>query len=163
MSTPRILVAGIGNIFLGDDAFGVEVVRGLATRALPDGVRVVDFGIRGIDLAYALLEGYDRVILVDAMARGNAPGTLTVMEPDLGPDSGGEMRTHEMVPERVLASARALGAKVDRVWVLGCEPESFGTEDEPQMGLSAPVKAAVAEAVNLVESLIAETREAAHA
>src|ERR1700758_4827464 len=79
---PRILVAGVGNIFLGDDAFGVEVVQRLARRALPDGVRVVDFGIRGLDLVYALLDGYETVVLVDAAPRGGSPGTLYVLEPE---------------------------------------------------------------------------------
>src|SRR6516225_7125141 len=84
MEQPRILVAGIGNIFLGDDAFGVEVARRLAARPQPDGVRVADFGIRGIDLTYALLDGYETVILVDATPRGGQPGTLYVIEPDVG-------------------------------------------------------------------------------
>src|SRR6202030_732892 len=86
MSAPmkeRILIAGIGNIFLGDDAFGVEVVRRLAARKLPDAIRVVDFGIRGFDLAYALMEGYEITILVDATPRGGQPGTLYTIEPDL--------------------------------------------------------------------------------
>src|SRR5438128_1754175 len=92
MTTPppdrrAVLVAGVGNIFLGDDAFGVEVAQRLARRPLPAGVRVVDFGIRGLDLAYALLDPYEAVILVDAMPRGEQPGTLYVLEPDLGPDS----------------------------------------------------------------------------
>ena len=80
----RILIAGIGNIFLGDDAFGVEVARRLVRRRLPDGVRVVDFGIRGLDLTYALLDGYEAVILVDAAPRGGPPGTLYVLEPPAG-------------------------------------------------------------------------------
>ncbi len=81
----RILIAGIGNIFLGDDAFGVEVVRRLSrsARKLPDEVRIVDFGIRGFDLAYALMEGYEVAILVDATPRGGVPGTLYTIEPDL--------------------------------------------------------------------------------
>src|ERR1700723_2432639 len=78
-----VLVAGIGNIFLGDDGFGVEVVRGLTTRSMPEGVTVKDFGIRGFDLAYALLDPWDTVILVDALPRGEAAGTLFVLEPDL--------------------------------------------------------------------------------
>src|SRR3954462_334859 len=80
---PRLLIAGVGNIFLGDDAFGVEVVQRLARRPLPEGIRVVDFGIRGLDLAYALLDGYEATILVDALPRGGPPGTLYVLEPEL--------------------------------------------------------------------------------
>src|SRR6266853_193590 len=81
---PRVLIAGVGNIFLGDDAFGVEVAQRLARRPLPEGVRVVDFGIRGLDLAYALLDRYEAVVLVDAAPRGGAPGTIYVLEPELG-------------------------------------------------------------------------------
>ncbi len=91
MTPPRILIAGIGNIFLGDDAFGSEVARRLAAQPIPDGVRVVDFGIRGFDLAYALIDGYDATILVDATPRGGSPGTLYLIEPDPGEarDAGG--------------------------------------------------------------------------
>src|ERR1044072_7226323 len=83
MNQPTILVAGIGNIFLGDDAFGCEVVKRLAGRAWPDNVKVIDFGIRGFDLAYALLDGYDVTILVDATPRGETPGTLYTIEPEV--------------------------------------------------------------------------------
>ena len=79
----KILVAGVGNIFLGDDAFGVEVARALSGRPLPEGVTVKDFGIRGFDLAYTMLDAWDTVILVDALSRGEAPGTLYLLEPDL--------------------------------------------------------------------------------
>jgi hydrogenase maturation protease len=79
----RILIACIGNIFLGDDGFGVEVARHLITRSYPEGVQVVDFGIRGMDLAYALLDDYDELVLVDGIARGSSPGTLYLIEPDL--------------------------------------------------------------------------------
>lgn len=163
MKTGRILVAGVGNIFLGDDAFGVEVVRRLATRSPADGVCVVDFGIRGIDLAYALQDPYERVILVDAVKLGKRPGTVMVVRPDTTAIQPAGMQTHEMVPLQVLASARAHGARLDHVLIVGCEPETFGSEDEPQMGLSATVLAAVPQAVSLVETLIAEAGEAAHA
>src|SRR5580658_8362380 len=149
MSAARILIAGIGNIFLGDDAFGVEVARRLAARPMPSEVRVVDFGIRGIDLAYALLEDYERVILVDAVQRGGKPGALYVIEPCL--ENAGAMQTHEMAPSKALAAARAMGAALANVVIVGCEPESFGSEDEPQMGLSKAVEAAVEEAVALIE------------
>jgi hydrogenase maturation protease len=154
---PTVLVAGIGNIFLGDDAFGVEVVRRLGSRVLPQGVCVADFGIRGFDLAYALQDGYQTTILVDACPHGEAPGTLYVIEPDLeGLDDPGAQQAiegHAMNPVSVLRMARAMNIEVKNVLLLGCEPETLGGE-EGQMGLSAPVEAAVEEAVNLMESLI---------
>jgi hydrogenase maturation protease len=154
---PTVLVAGIGNIFLGDDAFGVEVVRRLGSRVLPQGVSVADFGIRGFDLAYALQDGYQTTILVDACPHGEAPGTLYVIEPDLeGLDDPGAQQAiegHAMNPVSVLRMARAMNIEVKNVLLLGCEPETLGGE-EGQMGLSAPVEAAVEEAVNLMESLI---------
>jgi len=159
--TARILVAGVGNIFLGDDAFGVEVAARLAARPLPTGVRVVDFGIRGLDLTYALLENYDRVILVDAIQRGGKPGSIYLIEP-LG-ESGGAMQTHEMAPAKALAAAKTMGATLANVLLVGCEPESFGSDEEPRMGLSRTVEAAVDEAVALIEDLAARDLEAAHA
>ena len=155
---PTILVAGIGNIFLGDDGFGVEVVRRLASRKLPESVRVADFGIRGFDLAYALQDGYETTILVDACPHGEAPGTLYVIEPDLkeldDPSrSQPAIEAHAMNPVTVLRMARAMNIEVKNVLVVGCEPETLGGE-EGQMGLSAPVEAAVDEAVKLVESVI---------
>ena len=164
MTEPRILVAGIGNIFLGDDAFGVEVAQRLVRQPWPDGVRVVDFGIRGFDLAYAILDGYDATILVDATRRGEAPGTLYVIEPDQQ-DPGGtfaEIETHGMDPIKVLHLVRMLGGEAPpvsrRMLVVGCEPATFGPEGEGQMGLSAPVAAALDDAVRLVEQLVAQIR-----
>ena len=152
---PIILIAGIGNIFLGDDAFGIEVVRRLADVDLPESVRVADFGIRGFDLAYSLQDSYETTILVDACSQGEAPGTLYVIEPDL---SGGDatdtpsavIEAHTMNPESVLRMARAMNIEVKNVVLVGCEPQTLGGE-EGQMGLSAPVEAAVEEAVKLVE------------
>jgi hydrogenase maturation protease len=161
MNTARILIAGIGNIFLGDDAFGVEVAKRLAVRPLPPEVRVVDFGIRGIDLTYALLDDYDRVILVDAVQRGGKPGTLYIIEPLL--ENAGALQTHEMAPAKALAAAKAMGAALTNVVIIGCEPESFGSDDEPQMGLSRAVAAAVDEAVALIDAMAAKGLEAAHA
>jgi hydrogenase maturation protease len=155
---PAILVAGIGNIFLGDDAFGVEVVRRLADLQLPESVRVVDFGIRGFDLAYALQDGYETTILVDACPHGEAPGTLYVIEPDLkaldDPDAPqAVVEAHAMNPINVLRMARAMNIEIKNVLLVGCEPETLGGE-EGQMGLSAAVEAAVHHAVKLVESIL---------
>ena len=155
MTAPRILVAGIGNIFLGDDAFGVEVAQLLAKQPMAEGMRVVDFGIRGFDLAYALMDEYEAAILVDTMARGEAPGTLTVIEPDLAalPDADARaIEMHSIDPLTVLTLVRTLGGQPPPVYVVGCEPLTFGPE-EGQMGLSAPVQAALVEATRIVRAL----------
>jgi hydrogenase maturation protease len=161
----RILVAGIGNIFLGDDAFGVEVVQRLSRRSLSAGVRVVDFGIRGLDLAYALLDPYEAVVLVDAAPRGQRPGTLYVVEPEpvsAGPmDAMPAMETHNLDPVRVLRLAAALGGPAQRLFVVGCEPETVAGEIEDFVEMSAPVRAAVEEAVPFVESLVVKLLQAA--
>jgi len=154
----RVLVAGIGNVFLGDDGFGVEVVRRLGRRPATPGVDVVDFGIRGMDLAYALQRDYDAAIFVDAAERGEPPGTLSVIEPGLAGDAGAAVETHGMDPVRVLRLARELGRVPERTLVVACEPATLGGE-EPEdvlVALSGPVGAAVDEAVGLVESLVAE-------
>lgn len=158
LNQPGILVAGIGNIFLGDDGFGVEVARRMAGRALPAGVRVADYGIRGFDLAYALQDGYDTVILVDACPQGGTPGTLFVMEPDLDALEHPDMprafvETHGMNPVNVLRMAKAMNASLHRVLVVGCEPATLGGE-EGHMGLSSEVEAAVDEAIQCIESLL---------
>jgi hydrogenase maturation protease len=140
----RVLVAGIGNVFLGDDGFGCA----LAQRAAFDGVDVVDFGIRGMDLAYALA-GYDTVIFLDAMPRGGAPGTLYVIEPDLDELPTG-FDAHGMDPVKVLALARTLGSGLPRTLVLGCEPAAA----EEFTGLSAPVDAALGAAEKLLEEVL---------
>lgn len=160
----RILVAGIGNIFLGDDAFGVEVVHRLARRPLPENVRVVDFGIRGLDLAYALMEGYDLTILVDAAPRGGLPGTLYAIEPEI--DGAGEiegrafeLEMHAMNPAKVLAWVRSMGGATRRMVVVGCEPAPLSDEDraDGRMGLSAPVSASLDDAVVMIEEIVRET------
>jgi len=161
LQKPRILVAGIGNIFLGDDAFGVEVVRRLADRKIPDSVRVTDFGIRGFDLAYALQDGYETTILVDACPHGEPAGTLYVIEPELEAPSDEEpqqVEAHAMNPESVLRMARAMNIQVKNLLLVGCEPETLGGE-EGQMGLSATVEASIEDAVKLVESLIKDILE----
>ncbi len=150
-----VLVAGIGNVFLADDGFGVEVAQRLAQRELPAGVKVADFGIRGMDLAYELQEDYDAAILVDAVPRGQAPGTLYVIEPELS-DGETVLDAHAMDPVRVLGLARTLGTLPPRVLVVGCEPGSdMSLEDEElAMGLTPPVAAAMDSAIALVESVI---------
>ena len=158
MQTPRILIAGIGNIFLGDDAFGVEVVRRLIERPLPDGVRVVDFGIRGLDLAYALLDGYESVILVDAAPRGGEPGALYCIEPRVESPGNTEgvtpmFETHNLTPAAVLRLVESLGGEVKNLVVVGCEPRSLA--EEMCQGMSSPVMAAIPAAVELIETLIA--------
>lgn len=153
----RILVACIGNIFLGDDAFGVEVAAKLARRALPANVRVADYGIRGLDLAYALTDGYDASILVDAVPRGGAPGTLYTIEPDwetVG-EHAGVVDAHGMNPMAVLAMVKGMGGRPKHLLVVGCEPSPWdGDEDEERMGLSGPVQRAVDSAVEMIESLV---------
>jgi hydrogenase maturation protease len=166
-SAPRILVAGIGNIFLGDDAFGSEVARRLIARPQPANVRVVDFGIRGLDLTYALLDGCDAAILIDAAPRrAAAPGTLYVIEPDgaAAPDGAAPMIDgHAMNPFRVLQTVRSLGGRCARVLLVGCEPtppaEDAPPDDVP-MEMTPPVRAAVEEAVGLVESLVQRINQA---
>jgi hydrogenase maturation protease len=162
--TGRTLVACLGNIFLSDDGFGVEVARRLARFELPDGVRVTDYGIRGMHLAYDLAEGFDSTILVDATQRGGKPGTVYLIEPETAgdgpdPDDGGTgamlasmslLNAHGMQPDLVLSLAGTLGADAGRVLVVGCEPASL----EEGIGLSAPVAAAVDDAVRMVTKLV---------
>jgi hydrogenase maturation protease len=157
-----ILVAGIGNIFLSDDGFGIEVANRLAAGPLPSGVRVADFGIRGVHLAYELLDGYDGLILIDAMPMGESPGTVAVIEPDADADlAPGEevsvVDAHSMSPEVVLATLDRLGGSVPRVYVIGCQPASL----DEDMGLSPPVAAAVDGAVELCRQLIDEIAQPA--
>src|SRR5271169_2896440 len=158
VETKRILIAGIGNIFLGDDGFGVEVASILARRTFPHGVRIADFGIRGFDLAYALMEGYETTILVDAYPGEGQPGTLFVVEPDLQDlDSAGTrpgfVDPHGMDPLNVLHMAKNMGGELKRILLVGCVPATLGPE-EGKMGLSEPIAAAVDEAVQLVDSLV---------
>jgi hydrogenase maturation protease len=156
-----VLVAGIGNVLMADDGFGVEVARLLAQRELPRGVKVGDYGIRGIDLAYELNEDYDAAMLIDTVARGEAPGTLFVIEPDLEEEAAagaGALDPHRMDPVRVLGLARAMGPLPPRLLVVGCEPAVLPDPDDEElaMGLSEPVQRAARVAVGLVESLLDE-------
>lgn len=159
----KTLVAGIGNVFLSDDAFGVEVVRALGD--LPDGVRVLDSGIRGMHLAYELLDGYDAVVLVDATRRGGEPGTLHTLEHDLdAPAPAAALDGHGMDPASVLGLLRDLAASMEmplpvgRVLVVGCEPACL----DEGIGLSPAVAAAVGPAVDVVRELV-RTLEGARA
>jgi hydrogenase maturation protease len=173
-----ILVAGIGNVFFGDDGFGVEVVRRLEAKGgvqlLAESttqVRVVDFGIRGIDLCYALLDGVDAAILIDATQRGGVPGTLYLIEPSRDAAEATDaadpyappvlMSPHEMDPAKVLQTVRMLGGGCEDILVLGCEPADFGFDngEEGRMGLSLAVGAVVDQAADMVETLIGQTME----
>jgi len=152
----RILVAGIGNIFLGDDAFGVEVVHKLIGSDLPEGVDVVDFGIRGYDLAYAIMDGYAATILVDTVSKGNPPGTLYVIEPDteeLAKLQKELPNGHNLGPVHVLHLVQSLGGQIAGLYLVGCEPAVLESEDG-QMGLSEPVQAAVPQAVEMIRRLV---------
>lgn len=147
----RLLVAGVGNIFFGDDGFGPEVARALAGESTVD-VKIEDFGIRGIHLAYELVAGYDRAIVIDAVPRGGTPGSLYVIEPDI-------LRTaavpdpHRMDLEGVFAMFKLIGGEPAPITIVGCEPSA----PEEVIGLSEPVRKAVEPAIELVRRLIAET------
>lgn len=156
----RILVAGIGNVFLGDDGFGIALVDRLARRALPPGVEAVDFGIRGMDLAFAMQDGYDAVILLDATPRGERPGTLYVIEagsdgdpPPVTPDA------HDMTPAKVLGLLHSFGGVPPPTYVIGCEPQTRVSSDGDEdfiVALSEPVLAAIGPAIKLVEDLLVQ-------
>jgi hydrogenase maturation protease len=158
---PRVLVAGLGNIFLGDDGFGVEAVRRLTQQALPPGVETADIGVRGVHLAYQLLDGYDTVVLLDATARGGAPGTVYLID-EAGPGADAPTGSvpidgHRMSPDAVLALLGTLcagtgGTRPGRIVVVGCEPACL----DEGIGLSEPVAASVDEAVRVVLGVLAE-------
>ena len=161
--TGRILVAGVGNIFLGDDGFGSEVIKRLAGAELPDGVRLADYGISGMHLAYDLAEGYETAILIDAAPRGGQPGTVTVAEVgeehrealDRQAQGSPLFDAHGMQPDVVLGVLGMLGGRPGRILVVGCEPATV----DYGMGLSPRVEAAVDEAARIALGLV---KEAAH-
>jgi hydrogenase maturation protease len=157
--TRRVLVAGIGNVFQSDDAFGVEVAAVLATQTLPPGVRVEDFGIRGVHLAYELLEGYDGLIIIDAVPMGEPPGTLAVIAPSGdGDEIAGEVAVvdaHTMNPDVVLATLRRLGGSVETIRIVGCQPADL----RDGMGLTPAVAAAIESAAQLCVQLVSEMVE----
>ena len=147
----RVLVAGLGNIFLGDDGFGVEVARRLSSRPLPPQVEVSDIGIRGVHLAFDLLDRpYDVTILIDTMMRGAQPGTVCLFEPYADAPRRVSADAHAMTPASVLAYLRTIGGDPGQVWIVGCEPSSI----DERMGLTPPVEAAVDRAVELVLEII---------
>jgi hydrogenase maturation protease len=157
-----ILIAGIGNIFQSDDAFGVEVADRLRGQTLPPGVRVEDFGIRGVHLAYDLLDGCDLFVLIDAAARGAEPGTVTVLEVEPPPaaDADGDpgavpvIDAHSLAPDAIFALLASLGGRPGRSLVVACEPADTGAG----MGLSEPVRAALPHAVRAVEDILRDHR-----
>ena len=150
----KVLVAGIGNLFMGDDGFGCEVARQLSQRPQADGVHVRDFGTRGVDLAYELGGGYDAAIFIDAAARGGTPGTLYVLDPQAAGApvtvDGHALRLHEVLP-----LAGRVGGLPGTLRLVACEPATL-EGDDAGVGLSAPVSAAIEPAVQLVERLVAE-------
>lgn len=148
----RVLVAGVGNIFLGDDAFGSEVARHLATVPLPDGAEVRDYGIGGVHLAYDLLDGYDGLVLIDAVPRGGEPGTIYVMEITEDDLEGRSVDPHAMDPGAVLGTLATLDGELPRTLLVGCEPAETGE----QLGLSPPVSAAVPAAVDTILEVLSE-------
>ena len=151
---PDILIAGIGNIFFGDDAFGCQVVGRCAARPWPKGVRAVDFGIRGLDLAYALLDGTGLTILVDAVDRRQPAGTLFLIRPEVsGQERPANFDDHSLQPEAMLRYAQSLGADVSGVLLVGCQPGPF-SEEGMQGGSSAQVEAAVGRALTVLEHLV---------
>lgn len=146
-----VLVAGIGNLFLSDDGFGPEVVRRLAAEdELPTQAKIVDYGIRGLHLAYDLLDGYDALVLVDALPGDGPAGSITVLE--VGPDDlgSGDFDPHGMAPVAVLASVRRLGGSLPPTYVIGCRPENL----DEGIGLSDVVTAAIPQAVDAVRAVL---------
>ena len=153
MSNARIFVVGVGNIFLGDDGFGVEVATRMRRRPVPAGVQVEDYGIRGVHLAYALTEGsFDLVVLVDALDLGEEPGVITVFEPELDGPVDVLPDAHDLDPASVMGLLSGLGGSVGRMLVVGCQPTSV----EERMVLSPAVEAAVDEAIAVIEELVQE-------
>jgi hydrogenase maturation protease len=151
--TKRLLVAGIGNVYLGDDGFGVAVAQWLAARQLPPEIEVVDFGIRSLDLAYALGQPYEAAILVDTVPHAGCPGRLRVIEPEIGEQESPCFESHRMNPEAVLRLARRLGELRPRIFLIGCEPAGRETDESMSMSLSPPVAAAVERAATMVLEL----------
>jgi hydrogenase maturation protease len=154
----KILIAGMGNIFQGDDGFGSEVICELSHVEFPGEVTVRDFGIRSYDLAYALAEDYDVKIMVAAVRQKSAPGTVCLMEPDLADldaMASAEANPHAMNPIIALQMARSIGALEGKFYVVGCEP-AVVEDDNGEIALSPPVREAVSEAVKVVCMLVTD-------
>lgn len=151
LAAPKILIACIGNIFLGDDGFGVAVAEQLLQRENPTNIYIKDFGIRGFDLGMTLAENYDCVILVDAMPRGGKAGDVYLLEPDLQELAANtQMVAHELTPMRALAMGKSFGAKYEQVFIVGCEPLNL----DEQLGLSEVVQNSIPTAISLIDSLV---------
>jgi hydrogenase maturation protease len=153
--TGRTLVAGVGNVFLGDDAFGVEVVRLLGEQPREDGVEIRDFGIRGVHLAYELLNGCDLFVLIDAAPRGEKPGTVTVVDvelPDRASLTSPVIDAHSLTPDSIFALLVSLGGRPGRSLLVACEPADVSAG----MGLSEPVTEALPHAVRAVQEILAQ-------
>jgi hydrogenase maturation protease len=154
----RVMIAGVGNMFMKDDGFGSAVIKKILDKKFPEGVEVKDFGTGGLKLAYDLMKGYDGLILIDASRRGGQPGTLYVIEPDendINPDleKGGPIDPHGADPATVLRFVKSIGSWPAKVVIVGCEPE---TVDDFEIGLSEPVNASIDKAVDMVEDIIKE-------
>lgn len=164
----QLLVAGIGNIFFGDDGFGVEVAWELLKRRWPEHIRVVDFGIRGLDLTYALLSGdYEQVILIDAVDRGGVPGTIYLIEPsgcsgDEAEGADGEdlsagpgmIDPHDLNPDKVLGAVAAMGGRLERVVLIGCQPRAARSAEALAAGLSPAVRGAIPKTIEMLDSIL---------
>jgi hydrogenase maturation protease len=154
----RVMIAGVGNMFMKDDGFGGAVIKKILYKKFPEGVEVKDFGTGGLKLAYDLMKGYDGLILIDASARGEKPGTLYVIEPkedDINPDleKGGPIDPHGADPATVLRFVKSIGSWPAKVLIVACEPE---TVEDFEIGLSGPVSAAIDNAAEMVENIIKE-------
>ncbi|MEP6950702.1 MAG: hydrogenase maturation protease [Ginsengibacter sp.] len=154
----RVMIAGVGNMFMKDDGFGGAVIKKILDKKFPEGVEVKDFGTGGLKLAYDLMKGYDGLILLDASARGEPPGTLYLIEPsesDINPDleQGGPIDPHGADPATVLRFVKSIGSWPAKVLIVACEP---ATVDDFEIGLSEPVNAAIDKAVEMVEDIIKE-------
>ncbi len=157
----QILVAGVGNAWLGDDGFGGEVIKALEKRELPDGVKIQDFGSGGLDLAYEVMRGYHALLLIDVSTQGGEPGTLYVIEPDPdeikgGIEDGEVLSPHGMDPATVLRFVKAVHGWPGKVVVVACEPADV---EEMAMELTPEVRAVVEKAVDLVLEQITDLQD----
>lgn len=160
MIAGRTLVAGLGNIFFGDDAFGVETVHRLMQQNLPPNVRVLDIGTRSYDLAYALMDGYERIILVDAIQRGERPGTVSLIDLGLAPfepEQEAIMNAHSLHPAAVVQMVRSMDIQPETLYLVGCEPMMADFNEDGTLGLSECVRSSIPKALTIIESIIYNT------